>query len=56
MSEKPQSACTSQKINTVERLLIEHNIDVSKAIIHISNTRLLDFIDDLLRRTREKAE
>lgn len=49
MSEKPQS-------DIIERLLIEHNIDVSKAIIHISNTRLLDFIDDLLRRTREKAE
>lgn len=49
MNEETQSEILKQ-------LLVKHNIDVTKATLHISNNRLLDFIDDLLRRTREETE
>lgn len=49
MNEETQSEILKQ-------LLVKHNIDVTKATLHISNTRLLDFIDDLLGRTREETE
>jgi len=47
--DKPVSDCTSEKIDDLDKLLLKHNIDITRQTIHISKDRLLDFIDDLRR-------
>jgi hypothetical protein len=47
--DKPVSDCTSKKIDDLDKLLLKHNIDITRQTIHISKDRLLDFIDDLRR-------